>query len=122
MRVDPLLPRAEKLVPVLEAIGDDNVRIDSTSLDNPLVVLANEAPGVVTIEEQLHVCWAPRNVEFLNAGWGGGGQIGRRTPSGYFSTIHAKIAAVPASFAGASEYLARSASKRASVAGPAAVG
>jgi hypothetical protein len=53
MRVDPLLPRAEKLVPVLEAIGDDKVRINSTSLDNPLVVLANEALEVVAIEEQL---------------------------------------------------------------------
>jgi hypothetical protein len=45
MRVDPLVPRAEKLVLVLEAIGDDKVRIDSTSLDNPLVVLADQALG-----------------------------------------------------------------------------
>jgi hypothetical protein len=51
---------------VLEAIGDDNVRIDSTSLDNPLVVLANEAPEVVAIEKQLNVCRAPRRAEYLN--------------------------------------------------------
>jgi hypothetical protein len=53
---------------------------------------------------------------------GGVGQIGRWTRSGYFSAIHAKVAAVPASFAGASEFLARSASRRTSVAGPAAKG
>jgi hypothetical protein len=66
MRVDPLLPRAEKLVLVLEAIGDDKVRINSTSLDNPLVVLAYEALEVVAIEKQLHVCRAPRHAEYLN--------------------------------------------------------
>jgi hypothetical protein len=43
MGVDPLVPRAAKLVLVLEAIDDDKVRINSASLDNPLVVLANEA-------------------------------------------------------------------------------
>ena len=43
MRVDPLVPRAQKIVLVLEAIGDDEVRINSTSLDNPLVVLADQA-------------------------------------------------------------------------------
>jgi hypothetical protein len=65
MRVDPLLPRAEKLTLVLEAIGDDKVRINSTSLDNPLVVLAYEALEVVAIEKQLHVCRAP-HAEYLN--------------------------------------------------------
>jgi hypothetical protein len=43
MRVDPLLPQAEKLVLVLDAIGDDKVRIKSNSLDNPLVALADQA-------------------------------------------------------------------------------
>ena len=66
MRVDPLLPRAEKLFMVLEAIGDDKVRINSTSLDNPLVVLAYEALEVVAIEKQLHVCRAARHAEYLN--------------------------------------------------------
>jgi hypothetical protein len=37
--VDPLVPRAEKLVLVLEAIGDDKERVNSTSIDNPLVTL-----------------------------------------------------------------------------------
>jgi hypothetical protein len=66
-RVDPLLPRAEKRVLVLEAIGDDKVRINSTSLYNPLVVLAYEALEVVAIEKQLHVCRAPRHAEYLKS-------------------------------------------------------
>ena len=37
MRVDPLLPRAEKL----EAIDGDKVRVNSASLDSPLAVLVN---------------------------------------------------------------------------------
>jgi hypothetical protein len=53
MRVDPLLPRAEKLTLTLEAIGDDKV-------------LANEALEVVALEKQVHVCRAPRSAKFLN--------------------------------------------------------
>jgi hypothetical protein len=66
MRVDPLVPRAAKLVLVLEASGDDKVRVNSTRVDNPLVVLANEAMEVVAIDKQLHVCRAPRHPEYLN--------------------------------------------------------
>jgi hypothetical protein len=36
MRVDPLVPRGEKLVLVLEAIGDDKVRVNHQALDSPL--------------------------------------------------------------------------------------
>jgi hypothetical protein len=55
MRVDSLVPRAEKLVLVLEAIGDNKVRINSTSLDIPLVILDNQALEVVAVGKQLHV-------------------------------------------------------------------
>jgi hypothetical protein len=55
-------------------------------------------------------------------GWGGDGQIGRRTRSGCVSAIHAKVAAVPASFTGASECLARIVSSTTSLGDPAAVG
>jgi hypothetical protein len=41
MRVDPLVPRAAKLVAVLETIGDDGVRVTLAILDSPLVMLAN---------------------------------------------------------------------------------
>jgi hypothetical protein len=43
---------------VIEATGDDNVQINSASLDNPLVILADQALEFVAIEKQLHVCRA----------------------------------------------------------------
>jgi hypothetical protein len=52
MRLDPLIPRAEKVTLLLEAIGDDKVRANSQRLDNLLVVLANGALEVVAIEKQ----------------------------------------------------------------------
>jgi hypothetical protein len=51
MRLDPLIPRAEKVTLLLEAIGDDKVRANSQRLDNLLVVLANGALEVVAIEK-----------------------------------------------------------------------
>jgi hypothetical protein len=53
MRVDPLVPRAEKITAVLEAIGDDKVRVNSTSLDNPLVVPADQAVVVAALVQQI---------------------------------------------------------------------
>jgi hypothetical protein len=55
MRVDPLLPRAEKLVLVFEAIGDDKVPINSTSLDNQLGILANQTLEPMAVGKQLHL-------------------------------------------------------------------
>jgi hypothetical protein len=50
MRVDPLVPRAQKIVLVLEAIGDDKVRVNSTGIDNPLVTLEDRAIEIVDRE------------------------------------------------------------------------
>jgi hypothetical protein len=36
MRVDPFLPRAEKLTLVLEAIGDGKVRVNHQALDRTI--------------------------------------------------------------------------------------
>jgi hypothetical protein len=44
-----MLPASEKIVPVLEAIGDDKIRVNSSSLDHPLVVLADQALEIVAI-------------------------------------------------------------------------
>ena len=66
MRLDPLVPRAEKLGLGLEAIGDDKVWVNSTSIDNPLVTLEDQAIEIVGIGKQLHRCRAPRHAEFLN--------------------------------------------------------
>ena len=43
IRVDPMVPRCEKCTLVIEAIGDNKVRVNHQSLDSPLVILANQA-------------------------------------------------------------------------------
>jgi hypothetical protein len=43
MSVDLMLPAAEKITLVLEGIGDDKIRVNSSSLDHPLVIFAR--PG-----------------------------------------------------------------------------
>ena len=43
MSVDLVHPAAEKITLVLEGIGGDKIRIDSTSLDQPLTVLPDQA-------------------------------------------------------------------------------
>ena len=60
MRVDPLVPRAAKL----DAIDGDKLRVNSASLDSPLVVLANQTLKVLALDKRLHVstpglfqCW-----------------------------------------------------------------
>jgi hypothetical protein len=50
-KVDPLVPRAEKMLLVLEAIGDDKVRVNSGSLDSPLVMLANQMLEVLALDK-----------------------------------------------------------------------
>ena len=44
MRLDLAHPAVEKVTLVLEGIGGDKIRIDSTSLDQPLTVLPDQAP------------------------------------------------------------------------------
>jgi hypothetical protein len=66
MRVDPVLPRAEKCVLTLEAIGDDKVRVNHQSLDSPLVILANQALEVVAIGKTLHIARALRSAEYID--------------------------------------------------------
>jgi hypothetical protein len=53
MSVDLMLPAAEKIVLVLEAIGDDEIRVNSSSFDHPLVILAGEALEIVGIEKKI---------------------------------------------------------------------
>ena len=37
---------------VLEGIGDDKIRVNSSSLDHPLVILADQALEIVAIEKK----------------------------------------------------------------------
>jgi hypothetical protein len=49
MRLDLAHPAVEKVSLVLEGIGGDKIRIDSTSLDQPLTVLPDQALEIVAI-------------------------------------------------------------------------
>jgi hypothetical protein len=40
---------------VLEAIGDDKIRVNSSSLDHPLGILADQAIEIVAIEKKVMV-------------------------------------------------------------------
>jgi hypothetical protein len=42
MRLDLMLPAAEKITPVLERIDDGKIRLNSSSLDHPLTILADQ--------------------------------------------------------------------------------
>ena len=46
-------PRSEKIVLVLEGIGDDKIRVNSSSLDHPLVILADQALEIVAIGKKM---------------------------------------------------------------------
>ena len=49
MRLDLAHPAVEKVTLVLEGVGGDKIRIDSTSLDQPLTVLPDQALEIVAI-------------------------------------------------------------------------
>jgi hypothetical protein len=66
MRVDSVIPRAEKCTLVIEAIGDDKVRVNHQSLDAPLIILANQALEVVAVGKTLHVARALRSAEYID--------------------------------------------------------
>ena len=46
-----MLPAGEKITLVLEAIGDDKIRVNSSSLDHPLTILPDQGIEIVAIEK-----------------------------------------------------------------------
>jgi hypothetical protein len=52
---------------VLEAVGDDKVRVNHSSLDTPLVILANQTLEVVAVRKILHIARAPRSADYIDA-------------------------------------------------------
>jgi hypothetical protein len=61
-----MIPRCEKCTLVVEAIGDDKVRVNHQSLDAPLVILANQALEVVAVGKTLRVARALRSAEYID--------------------------------------------------------
>ena len=53
MSVDLMLPAAEKITLVLEGIGDDKIRVNSSSLDQPLRILPRPGSEIVGIEKNV---------------------------------------------------------------------
>jgi hypothetical protein len=51
---------------VIEAIGDDKVRVNHQSLDSPLVILANQALEIIAAGKSLHIARAPRSAEYID--------------------------------------------------------
>jgi hypothetical protein len=47
-----MLPAGEKIVLVLEAIGDDKIRVNSSGFDHPLTILDDQAIEIVGIEKK----------------------------------------------------------------------
>ena len=61
-----MIPRCEKCTLVIEAIGDDKVRVNYQSLDSPLVILANRALEIIAAGKSLHIARAPRSAEYID--------------------------------------------------------
>jgi hypothetical protein len=68
MSVDLAHPAAEKIVLVLEGTGDDKIRLNSSSLDHPLVILPDQGIEIVGIEKKVIVSRAVRSACWLNHG------------------------------------------------------
>ena len=71
-------PAAEKIVLVLEGIGDDKVRVNSSSLDHSLVVLPDQALEIVAIEKKVMVGRVTRSAEWTGRGGVRSGPLKRR--------------------------------------------
>jgi hypothetical protein len=77
--VDLMLPAAEKITPVLEGIGDDKIRVNSSRLDHPLTILVDQAIEIVAIEKKVMVGRTMRSAYWLNHDPSGAGRRGLRS-------------------------------------------
>jgi hypothetical protein len=61
-----MLPAGEKVVLVLEGICDDKIRVNSSSLDHPLVILPDQGIEIVAIEKKVMVGRVVRSAYWLS--------------------------------------------------------
>jgi hypothetical protein len=66
MSVDLVHPAVEKVTLVLEGIGAGKVRVNSSSLDHPVVILAGEALEIVGIEKKVMMGRVGRSAYWLD--------------------------------------------------------
>lgn len=81
MRVDLALPAAQKLTLVLEAVGDDKVRINSSSLESPLTILADQSLELVGLGKQILVRRVERSIAGLD--YDSTGEVEAKVEAGY---------------------------------------
>ena len=74
-----MLPAGEKIVLVLEAIRDDKIRVNSSSLDHALTILADHAFEIAGIERKVMVGRTMRSADLLNHDPSGAGRGGLRS-------------------------------------------
>jgi hypothetical protein len=55
-----------KSILVVEAIGDDKVRVNHQSLDSPLIILADQALEIIAAGKSLHIARAPPSAEYID--------------------------------------------------------
>ena len=61
-----MLPADEKIVLVLEGIGDDKIRVNSSSLVHPLTIPPDQAIEIVAIEKKVMMGRTMRSAYWLN--------------------------------------------------------
>jgi hypothetical protein len=66
MRLDLVHLAVEKVTLALEGIGAGKVRVNSSSLDHPVVVLAGEALEIVGIEKKVMIGRVERSAYWLD--------------------------------------------------------
>ena len=66
MRLDLVHPAVEKVTLVLEGIGDDKIRVNSSSLDHPLTILPDQGIEIVAIQKKVMVGRKGRSAYRLN--------------------------------------------------------
>jgi hypothetical protein len=66
MSVDLMLPASEKITLVLEGLGDDKIRVNSSSLDHPSTILPDQGLEIVGIEKKVTVGRVTRSAYWLN--------------------------------------------------------
>jgi hypothetical protein len=66
LRLDLVHPAVEKVTLVLEGVGEGKIWVNSSSLDHPLVILADQGIEIVGIQKKVMVGRVTRSAYWLN--------------------------------------------------------
>jgi hypothetical protein len=85
------MPALTPIVLVLEGIGDDKIRVNSSSLDHPLTIPADQGIEIVAIEKKVMVGRTARSAYWLTTirpAWSRRGRV-RRPSNGVTPSVTA---------------------------------